>query len=61
MGGGGGGGRGGGLGGDWILFRDIFNFDVCCMYSLESPRGNSNENTKLTFHDKIRKISKKYP
>ena len=37
------------------LVWSLFDFDVCCVYSLESPRwGDSNEYTQHTFHDIIR-------
>ena len=42
-----------------VKFSILFNLQVCCVFSLESPhRGNFNENTQYTiFNLKKKKIT----
>ena len=44
------------------IFSSLFNLNVCCVFSLESPhRGDSNEYTQYTIVNIKKKITQNYP
>ena len=45
-----------------IIFSILFNINVCCEFTLESPhRGDSNEHTQYTIFITKKEITLAYP